>query len=232
RVMGQPVRRWIVAPTTEVASSPPGAAIAAQWLEPIAHNDAATLLRGQRELSTAEREELRRFARRLWRRPLPFAIGFTLYFFVPLATLLQEGLRESRADGFLFLLMAWVTLRIDTAFARALWHARRLEQDAREGRIVILRTDPITPPVTDEAPPPESASPPPDALIEAGSPLPEGDGSSRSEEAAAAGSKAPAAEDAVPLEPPAEAPVVELLPRSRWYWTIDGRPAPWRVVRP
>jgi hypothetical protein len=183
-----------VAQWAEVAEPPPVAAVAAQWLEPVAHSEEGTLLGGQRELSQAEREELRRFARRLWRHPLPWAVGFTLWLSMPVALLVFGGDPEGKVEGFQLAILAAVTLWIDFHWLRALWISRRLQQDAREGQVLIFRAHPGPAPVPSEG-----------ELSKSDDPLEEESG-------------------LVPV-------TVEVLPRSQWCWTEDGRPAVWRTVR-
>jgi hypothetical protein len=151
RVRGELVRHWIVALSAEVPEPPPVAAVAAQWLEPVAESQEGTLLGGRRELSEAEREELRRFAGRLWRHPLPWAVGFTLWLSMPVTVLIFAGHSDSGVDWWIrFAFLAAVTLWIDLHLLRALWIARRLQQDAREGQVLIFRTHPGPAPVPSE----------------------------------------------------------------------------------
>jgi hypothetical protein len=148
RVHGQPVRPWIVAQTVEVANTPPFADIAAQWLEPVAQDDGTTLLAGQRELSRAERDELRRYSQRLWRRPLPVAVGLTLWLCMPIAVLIMEGDLHSRSDGARFIWLAAVTAITDYHFISALLLSRKMRADERAGRVIIVRVADAAPPIS------------------------------------------------------------------------------------
>jgi hypothetical protein len=164
RVRDRSVAGWIVARAVEVADTPEVAAIAAQWLEPAGRIGNATLLGGQRELSGAEREELCRYARRLWLRPLPWAIGLTLWLSMPVAVLIVEGNLHSRGDWIRFALLALATLWMDAAFLRGLWVAGRLRRDAAAGHVMILRPEPGGPPPPEgEAWPPATGAAGPDA---------------------------------------------------------------------
>ena len=138
RVTGAAVRGWVVAQTVEVAQTPEFANIASQWLQPFAQNENATLLGGQRDLSSAEQDELRRFARLLWLRPLPFAAGLTLWAAMPVAAWM---LGRHSANAFSFwqaLFLVFFAVVTDYHFIHAVLLSRRIGQDAQRGRVMIL----------------------------------------------------------------------------------------------
>ncbi len=138
-VQGERPARWITARWTEVAGTPTFAAMAAEWLEPVAKDGDTTLLGGRRDLTQAEREEVRRHARRLWVRPLPYVVGLTVWLSLPVAVILRDGRLHSGHDWFSFCLLGAITLWTDVRFARAAWIARGLGADARDGWTIILR---------------------------------------------------------------------------------------------
>ena len=138
RVTGASVRGWVIAQTVEVAQTPEFAGIAAQWLQPYSRKEDATLLGGQRELSPAEQMELRRFARRLWLRPLPAAAGLTAWAALPVTAWILHRRLDS---GFRFgqeLFLVCIALLTDYHFVRSVLLSRRLARDAQRGRVMIL----------------------------------------------------------------------------------------------
>src|SRR5205814_7331358 len=127
----------MVAGPVGTAAGPRGAAVAAGWLERVARSDGATVLAGARELSDAERDEIRRVARRLWRRPLPYAIGLTLWLAIPLTFLLLGHRFTADLERARFAFLAVITLAVDLRFFSSLRSARLLERDAGAGRVMI-----------------------------------------------------------------------------------------------
>lgn len=145
RVHDRPVAGWLVTQTVEVAETPPFAHIAAQWLQPVRKEDGATLFAGARDLSAAECEELCRYARRLWLRLLPLALGLTLWLCMPITVLIVRGNLYSRLDWIRFVFLAAVTISCDVSFAASLLASRRLRRDERAGRVLIVRLEGDTP---------------------------------------------------------------------------------------
>lgn len=141
RIMDRPVAKWITVETVEIAETPEFASLAAEWLQPVARSEEGTLLGGERDMSEAERDELRTYAKRLWTRPLPFAIGLTLWFSIPLVMLLLSGDPERKISWFRFIFLGTMTLITDISFALAVRNARLLRQDAEVGRLYILRLE-------------------------------------------------------------------------------------------
>lgn len=130
--------RWETAPEwAKVADVPGTADLAREWLEPVADD----LRAGTRALTPEEQEEIRRYARRAWRRPLLPAVGLTLWLCMPLAAFLLGG----RCDGILSIFQAgWLavmTVVADIALARGLRLSRRLSRDADAGMVGVLNAD-------------------------------------------------------------------------------------------
>ena len=143
KVNGQPVHRWLEAEWTETADPPEFATLAAKWLEPIQRTDEGTLLAGGREMSLDEREELRRYARSLWRRRLPVAVALTLWWSIPLAFLLTGSSPESQSahDRIFFVFLTFLVFVANLQVAQAIGLARKFNQDVRANRVVILRVE-------------------------------------------------------------------------------------------
>ena len=207
RAGDRPVSRWIEARSTEVAETPAIAAVAAKRLEPIEGAADVVTRRGSREMSPQERDELSRLAGRLWRRRLPVAIGITLCPVVLAAILLARGRLASTGDWIGFALLAAVTLGIDRKLARTLALSRQFVQDAKAGTLMIVSFD--------------IANPRPERS---------GGDDRRSDGERTLGNDN--RESSGTGEITFAAPnVVELLAVSRWIWTTDGRPTPWRIAR-
>ena len=101
----------------------------------------------QRTIDEKERSELHLAARRLRRFGIgvvglfPLLVGLFILAVAKADSTLVKGNLESRGDWVSFLILTAVTVWTDVQLARALWQARLLGQDAREGRVVILRVD-------------------------------------------------------------------------------------------
>ena len=144
RVQDQPVKMWMMVPIVQVAQTPEMASIAAQWLQPVARSEQGTLLSGRRDLSPGERDELRRFARRLWLRPLPAALGLSLWLGALLGLMLSQGRLPPTIDGRVHLaFLALLTVVSDALLASALRTARRMCQDAHAGQVIIVQVEQV-----------------------------------------------------------------------------------------
>jgi hypothetical protein len=139
RAQGQLVKPWIQGRPTQVAEAPQYAKIASQWLEPIPTRDGSELLGGKRDLSPPEVEELSRFARRLWIRPLPVAVGFTVWSSIPLWILLFHG--HSDQEWYLYAFVLFMTLRVDYWLYQAIVLAKSMKRDALIAKVVILKKE-------------------------------------------------------------------------------------------
>lgn len=138
RVQEQRVKPWIVATVVEVAQTPEMAAIAAQWLQPITREGGETLLSGRRELSQGERDELQRYARRLWLRPLPTAVGLTLWASLRIIGQNVNHHAYTSMDQAGGALVVFLAFSADLVFIGTLQFALRLLKDAQQGQVVIV----------------------------------------------------------------------------------------------
>jgi hypothetical protein len=137
------VSPWIQARWVELADAPAFATVAAEWLEPVQRVEDVTLLRGERELSTEEMEELRHYARQLWRKPLPLAVGLTLWSSLPLAFILAGNAsgRQSPGDRFRMCFLFFFTVLADARLISGIRTARQHHRDIAIGRVVILQEE-------------------------------------------------------------------------------------------
>ena len=138
RVNEAVVRGWIIAQTVRVARTPEQSRIAAQRLASSAPRptDAAPQVT-QRDLSPAEQDELRRYARRLWLRPLPFAALMTLMSVWAVASvLLRHDPNFFFHSGRTFTLLS-IAAGLDSHWLRNFLVARRLGQDMAQGQVSI-----------------------------------------------------------------------------------------------
>ena len=138
RVQEQRVKPWIVATVVEVAQTPEMAAIAAQWLQPIAREGGETLLSGRRELSQGEQDELQQYARRLWLRPLPAAIGLTLWASLRIIAHNVHHHAYEGVDQLGVAVLVFFAFCADMVFIGTLQFARKLSRDAQQGQVVIV----------------------------------------------------------------------------------------------
>ena len=145
QISGQPIKRWQVVRTVEIATTPAYAAVATQWLQPVESPGPTPLLAGQRAMSPAEREELRRYAGRLWRRPLPTAIALTLWCAFPMASILMKGSLNTTEDWFSFVVLAAFTIANDGWLLKTVQDARKLMQDEKAGYVVMVRATDASP---------------------------------------------------------------------------------------
>lgn len=138
RICGKPVKQWVVLKTVSVAEAPPIAGIAAQWLEPVSTPGGKTILAGRRELSKQEREEVRLFARRLWTRPLPIAVGLTVWLGLPMTAVVVSGELHTAVAWGRFVILAGLTGLNCYWLYTCVKRARLLVKDANAGSILIV----------------------------------------------------------------------------------------------
>ncbi|BDI33695.1 hypothetical protein CCAX7_57460 [Capsulimonas corticalis] len=142
-VNGRRVARWVSARSSEVAQQPPFAAMAAQWLAPTGRADAGELIStGQRELSRAERTEIRRCIRRHWTRPLPAAVVLTAWLLWPVAAAWWTGGAVRASDWSSGVLTHLWAVMADIAMGYGLLQAYKLTQDLRDGSVQIVKLTP------------------------------------------------------------------------------------------
>jgi hypothetical protein len=143
---GQRVGGTDIRTVTLVAGVPAFAGIASQWLEPAGNVAGSPLDVGSRELSTAERAELRAHAAATWRRPLLWTVPLSLWYW-PLQIFIVLSGRG--LEGFWsklhFAWLAWITIGADVAYVYAVRRAIALNRDAREGRVMIGRIRDVYP---------------------------------------------------------------------------------------
>lgn len=145
RVNGRPPFRYRPVETTAVPNPPDFAATAAEWMQPWTDPHGTTTWWNERDLSTAERAELRRHTRRA---ALP-------YIFLPFLTAyvgigyFAGDLRESLFTSLWMLaFVGWADYRA----VRALPHALRVRRDAKLGKVAIFRAEAEHGPVTEFLP--------------------------------------------------------------------------------
>lgn len=136
QVNAQPVRRWMTLDISTATNPPENAHIAAQWLEPIGEVDGQQVLGGQRELSAAEGEELRRIAGRLQRTPLVPALLLSLWSLLAVGFAVYKWVLPTDLP---FYGLLGVTLLADAALLHGVLKARRLHRDLAEGFVFILQ---------------------------------------------------------------------------------------------
>lgn len=132
-----PVKRWIEVRTADVAETPSFARIAAQWLNPAARKDNQTLMRGERDLSQEEREEVLLQAKTRWKRPLLGAIFWPINLIFILSSVSPEARNNSMIPQLVFSAVAVGALY---RFVNGFYDARKLYLDAKTNRVVILQT--------------------------------------------------------------------------------------------
>jgi hypothetical protein len=141
RANGTRLHRWaplLPARFTEVAVTPPFAAIAAEWVEPPV-GDTSGLHVGERELTEDEILELKRYSRRQRFHHARIALPLTLWFGTVLGLCLQSGRFPTYYQLVLFIGLGVATVAWDTLLIACLFRTRLLTQDARVGRVVIAR---------------------------------------------------------------------------------------------
>ena len=112
--------------------------MAAEGLQPAAVSDEIEVHSGQRELSTAERNELARIVKDL-RRPIWPAILLTLWFSLVAGGYLISGRTPESGDLLRVTFLGVVALLNDVVYITRLNRARRMAEDLRQGILLILR---------------------------------------------------------------------------------------------
>lgn len=124
----------------EIAQTPPSAGRAAAWTTPLP----PTAVRGEgeglnrRDLCSAEREEIERYARKVWKPFLWPAIGFSSWVGIPLALHFADGTPIAPIAYFFGAIGIW----LDWNLARTVLFARRLLRDAEGGIALVVRFSP------------------------------------------------------------------------------------------
>jgi len=137
RANDRPARGWIVATWAETAEQPEVARTAAGWLEPIGVIGDFDMQQGRRELSAEEMDELRRYAKGLWRKPLLPALLLSLWCF-PLLGYMAHTRHWPESGGFWFAVLIIVTIATDLRLLVNLARARRIGRDLAGGFVIIL----------------------------------------------------------------------------------------------
>jgi hypothetical protein len=149
RVNGIATRRTIQPTLTEVATTPPFAAIAAQWLEPVSRHETSILYGGKRELSDTEKRELQRFVRRLVTRPATSSLPVAF-----LSILLAVNLYRSHPidrDPMFWIFLTGGLCNV-MLYLFQIRYARRFGDDLRVGYVGIRRIGPSDPVAMSDAP--------------------------------------------------------------------------------
>jgi hypothetical protein len=136
----QRVSKFVVLPKEHTASLPPQAALAAKWAQPavrVAENVLDASQSGRRDLSSEEREEIRRRARTLWRRPTFIAAALLAWIIMCLIPVIFYGARLKVEPGAYLLIVAalWACYQS----ARTLTWSWRLARDAENGFVIVTR---------------------------------------------------------------------------------------------
>jgi hypothetical protein len=139
---------WIAALVARTARTPEAAAVAAQWVRPVAVPGGRVAMLNQRTLSPEEVLELRRLAL----RSLPGRIltALLVAYFAWSATM---RLRAPDRDVFAFLI-AGVAVFVGSRLVRDLQARWRFRGDARTGRVVIVQSAPVPGPDGEPTPGP------------------------------------------------------------------------------
>jgi len=141
RVNGQPPRSWVGAIASRVASTPEFAAIAAQWLEPVARSAEGVIYGGQRELSSDEKTEILHHVHRLWVRPLTSSIPLLLLLIAQIFSLFHQS-NDSSHDHMLTVFVMGAGLAVfSLSFVFRARQARRFTRDLQIGYVAIRRVD-------------------------------------------------------------------------------------------
>jgi hypothetical protein len=139
RANDRPVRGWFVVSWARTAEQPEVARIAAGWLEPVGTIEDVDLHQGQRELSAEEKDELRRYAKDLWRKPLLPALIFSLWCFPLAAYALWTSRWPADLGGVMLAILTAVTILSDYGVFLRLRQARRIGRDLAWGFVIIVR---------------------------------------------------------------------------------------------
>lgn len=140
QVNGIRVKKLICLPEEHTARQPEQARIAAKWVEPAQITTEHTIdfsQIGRRDLSSEEKEEIRRRTRTVWQRPGWGALFFTGYF-GGIALLQWSTKTPLHVKPIAYLYIA-LTIWADSLFIKVAWWAWRLAKDAKHGVVLITR---------------------------------------------------------------------------------------------
>ena len=148
---------------SEAADPPPYAAIAAEWVAPLEEGREGSVYLNHRELSPAEREDLRRHLRRLVIPPVLLAAVLNAWLAIVLWAAGNTGHLPEGRNTLSFVFFVILVGAANWNLARCLPLGRKFLQDARTGRVVIARSSEDGEPVEGETAAP-SLSPPEEFL--------------------------------------------------------------------
>jgi hypothetical protein len=137
RMNGDILPTWANAPPVWVADVPEMAHVAAEWVLPVEGAPVDEPHTNWRTLSSAEKQELTRHARRLALRLLPASLFFTAWFGILVGVALHEhGVPPSSLQAIVLLM---ITLAINWGLIRHVLQSKRVVRDRDVGQIVVLR---------------------------------------------------------------------------------------------
>jgi hypothetical protein len=105
-------------------------------------SNAEPLDQGKRRMKEAELEELSKYIRNSWTKPLPWSVGLTIWLSVPLTFLIIDHGAPASFNWPLFTFLAVITLLRDISLVNGIRRAIKLNRDRKTGVVVILRVHP------------------------------------------------------------------------------------------
>jgi hypothetical protein len=212
KINGVPLSGWEIVGSSRVASTPELAAMAAAWVEPLditqgtkdGLQEISPRQHNQRELSVSEKDELKQRIRQMIKRPFWKTLLFSSWLGVPLAACLITAtpIKVERGAYFLMFCCAYCWFTLITT----LRHTTRLNKDCENGYVAILNV-------------------PIEALSS------EGLQRLSPEEVHAFQHNTPAeTTDSISQPPRVKTVILEILPKSGWLWTEDGKASEWRKI--
>jgi hypothetical protein len=143
---GNEVTRWIEVQLIEIAPPASAAPPAGVTFKLEESENGFSVYTSQRDLSEAERLELKRHAYDSWRKPLPYTIGFAIWFSMPIAVIILNGRLATTVDELHAISLAIVTLGAVWNQITGTIRSRKLGADLAAGQLLIVkRVDDITP---------------------------------------------------------------------------------------
>jgi len=129
-------KSWIEVYVADVADVPPDAATATEWL-PMEESEASERV-GKRKLMDEEKVEMTQHARRSWKRPLPWTIGFTIWISMPIAVMIGQGHLDHPSYYIQMLFVGIATVGAYVAQAKGLAMAKTLGRDRDDGEVMVI----------------------------------------------------------------------------------------------
>lgn len=145
-VSGIRAKKWEITQPSAVADTPAFAAIASDWLQPVARTSNELVESGQRELSPGECEEIRLIARSTWRKRFwPCFLTSVWFYSVAVLCVSSRRLPEGNWNRIEFAFLGLVTLAWNGIFIQALLRSIALKRDASAKVVIIGRIREVKP---------------------------------------------------------------------------------------